>query len=42
MEEEDPYKEEKRKKKEKGLRFPMFRRSEVVSPRTKDGLLNES
>ena len=30
------------KKKGKGLQFPVFRRSEVVSPRIKVGLLYES
>ena len=33
---------EERNKKGKGLRFPVFRRSEVISPRTKVGLLDES
>ena len=30
------------KGKKKGLRFPVFQRSEVVSPRIKVGLLDES
>ena len=34
--------EEKGGKKGKGLRFPVFRQSEVVSPRIKVGLLDES
>ena len=32
----------KRKNERKGLRFPMFRQSKVVSPRIKVGLLDES
>ena len=34
--------EGKEKKKRKGLQFPIFRQSKVVSPRIKVGLLDES
>ena len=36
------WKGKEKKKKKKGLRFPVFRLSEVVSPRIKVGLLDES
>ena len=37
-EENRAWRRERKKKKRKGLRFPVFRRSEVVSPRIKVGL----